>query len=660
MRSIKQTFIVGMAALIVLGAIVQGLVVYQRAQGAMLDTLEEVLTSKAQDGAAAVAAQIEVWTRDVASVARNFDIMAGKEAHLSYLGREAEALGFHSFALLQNNGTLLPTTGASVNASQEPYYADLKEGRTSLVAPFYPQDTGDMMMAVGVPLVAGDTIALVAFLPGKTLSNLVADIAFGEGSYAIMVDKACTNIAHPNYDIVLAQDNITENAKNDDSLKAYAALQEAMSQGQSGAGRYQYGGLDRMLGYSPVGETGWGLGLTTVESAVLGKISSLRLVALVTGAATLALGILAATFVAAAVTTPLKKIAVRAEVLAANDLTVDIPPELLKRQDEVGRVAKSFQAVITMLHDALGAIDGYARRLNDVGYNLNENAQTVAASMEEATASTEEIAAGMETISAASQEVTAQSQEMNASLADLVKEAREAEVETETVKSRAQALGLNALQAGQAANSIYDEIKEEVTVAMDQMRVVGRINDLAQTIASISAQTNLLSLNAAVEAARAGEAGRGFAVVAEEVRKLAANSETAVADITGLTQEVETAARTLMAGTNRMLEHMHKLVNEDFKEFAAVGQQYENDAEAMSQIAVATTARSRAIMAQVEEVGRAIESIAATVSESAAGAGEISLGASHSAQAIQEVTELVQQMASFADGLFRLVGQFKL
>ncbi|MCL1882641.1 MAG: methyl-accepting chemotaxis protein [Defluviitaleaceae bacterium] len=286
--------------------------------------------------------------------------------------------------------------------------------------------------------------------------------------------------------------------------------------------------------------------------------------------------------------------------LSSGDLTYKMNMRLVgdfsRIQDSVTRINDSLAKTMTDISSASSRVLMGAKQISSSAMDLANGASTQASSV----------------------------QELNASI-DMINQQTRQNAEN---ADEANTLSNKSTENAQEGNNAMKQMLEAMIQIKDSSQSISKI---IQVIQDIAFQTNLLALNAAVEAARAGEHGKGFAVVAEEVRNLAARSQSAATETTGLITDSITRV------------------------------------DAGSGIAESTAETLDVIVKNANEVLQIINSISTSSKEQAEGIAQISQGINQISQVVQsnsaaseETASSAEELTSQAELLQTLVAYFKL
>ena len=278
------------------------------------------------------------------------------------------------------------------------------------------------------------------------------------------------------------------------------------------------------------------------------------------------------------------------------ELTQAFAPEFETLREDFNAAVGQLRTALQSVSEATGSIDSGSRELSQAANDLSRRTEQQAAALEETAAALDEITANVSQSS-----------------------------------KRAEEARSKALEANGSANHSTKVVSDAVAAMQRIEQSSSQISNIIGVIDEIAFQTNLLALNAGVEAARAGEAGKGFAVVAQEVRELAQRSAQAAKEIKELIRHSATE-----------VEGGVRLVTETGEALKVINQ-------------------------HVSDINLQLDAIALSAREQSVGLAEVNAAVNQMDQTTQQNAAMVEQstaasasLASDAERLRQLVGQFQV
>lgn len=404
--------------------------------------------------------------------------------------------------------------------------------------------------------------------------------------------------------------------------------------------------------------TGWTIAIFTDYDSVIGPYRSALIKAVIILIIAAIIVIIVGYMFSESVSKPIMKVKEFASVLASGDFSTD--PLDIDRNDELGDMSKSLNEMYKNNVNVIRNIGEGSSSVSSSSQELAGTSRELLGKLEEVVDSMQKVNDAMTSTGSATQEVSASANEVNESVERLARKTSDTKNEVVLIKKKAEDIELEGRRSSEYAISVAEKRALELEAATEAAKVVSEIGSMADSIANIASQINLLSLNASIEAARAGEHGRGFAVVASEINKLATETQSAVDQIQGTVDKIEGAFDQLQSSSMQLLTFMRQTVSPDYQKFITIGQEYGQDAQKFGDLADSISDMVNYIMESMEQVNNAVGDIADSASDTATSSADITNTINMAEEMMDRLNSMASESMEVSNNLDTIVKQFRL
>ncbi len=538
------------------------------------------------------------------------------------------------------------------------YYTDttsMSAGEASITDPYYDEASGTIMASCSAPIYDGGTYigCITCDMTLDIIEESMSGITVGETGAIMMTASDGTYIYSPNDpDAAASGLKITE----DSSGIAEAGAQ--MMSSESGITSFTGGGKECNLYYATIPEVNWKLALVMPLDEINAPVRHMTMISLIICVIAIIICVIVIFVQASGIAKAMQQVRKFAKDLAGGDFTVD--KIAINRKDEIGQMSDSLNEMYENNSDVIRNISIGSGKVNSSSNQLDEVADSLSTQFANIQNSMVRVNDAMTNTGAATEQVSASANEVNASVMRLAEETEKTAEEVEKIQARAAEIVKNSKQSSDNAIAIANQRGRELKEASEKAKVVEEIGTLADSIADIASQINLLSLNASIEAARAGEHGKGFAVVASEINNLAMETKEAVDKIQETINAIQEAFTSLDESSGQLLAFVQETVTPDYDNFIEIGKQYGEDAQSFGRMSEQVAEMVEYIKESMDQVNAAVASIAESATETASSSSEVTETVNEVSDMVDDVSTMAEEQKTVSDDLSNIVSQFTL